>query len=453
VTNQVGYPDFESQVAPNHAPLLAEIYRGPIGADAMRLLRGTEQTKRYQLLVGLLREIRKHRPVRESLPDVEEPWQLLLRVEDTSPGIVDELVMFPSVGLWIRRALDKARDDYEDTPSNRADVGVVHAIAAAAAIRAGIGFSLPVPVVQGVVSLPTVGQFDVAEESADYAVVDHDGSATTPNCRGAKPGSFRAVRRHRAEAAGMRLDVVLDDIDPHRAFTEEATTPAPLSDSEFRSWSAQLDDAWSILVNWNSAYAAELSRGLASIIPLTREGRLVGASSAAAFGAISLSEKPSANELADALVHELQHSKLNAVFEMVNFHEAHRCEYFYAPWRDDPRPLDGVLHGIYAFTSVVEFWHDRRDREPGTRTPNAESAFVLRALQVRMAIEDVTASDRLNEQGTRFLNALSDRLAKCEVALTTAERTGPVARALADHRARWQAEHGEVRSVAPSKTT
>jgi len=450
VTNQVGYPGSQPQGTPDLAPMLAEIYRGPISTTTMRFLRGIEHSQRKQLLIGLVGEIRRHRPVKESLPDVEEAWRLLLRAEDSFPDVVDEIVMFPAVGLWIRRGLDKASADFEDTPSNRADVGVVHAIAAAAAIRAGIAFSLPVPVVQGVVSLPTVGQFDVVDDSADYVVVDHDGSTTTPNCEAAEADSFRAVRTHRTEAAGMRLDVVFDDIDPHRAFTEDSTAPAPLKDSEFRSWSAQLDNAWSILVHWNSGYAEELAAGLISIVPLTREGRLVGASSAGAFGAISLSEKPSADDLADALVHELQHSKLNAVFEITILHEAHHCDYFYAPWRDDPRPLDGVLHGIYAFTSVVEFWHDRRDQVPENRVADAGSTFVLRALQVRMAIEDVAASNHLNEQGTRFLNALSDRLAKCEVALTAADRTGAVARAIADHRALWQAEHGEIPSAATS---
>ena len=27
----------------------------------------------------------------------------------------------------------------------------------------------------------------------------------------------------------------------------------------------------------------------------------------------------------------------------------------YAPWRDDPRPISGLLQGIYAFVCITEF--------------------------------------------------------------------------------------------------
>ena len=50
--------------------------------------------------------------------------------------------------------------------------------------------------------------------------------------------------------------------------------------------------------------------------------------------------------LAAALVHEVQHSKLNAVIDIVPLVRpgvGHRR--YYAPWRDDPRPPAGLLQG------------------------------------------------------------------------------------------------------------
>jgi len=38
------------------------------------------------------------------------------------------------------------------------------------------------------------------------------------------------------------------------------------------------------------------------------------------------------------MVHEFQHSKL------------------WAPWRTDPRPLGGLLQGVYAFLGVADTW-------------------------------------------------------------------------------------------------
>jgi len=54
---------------------------------------------------------------------------------------------------------------------------------------------------------------------------------------------------------------------------------------------------------------------------------------------------------------------LNAVVELVDLPGGK--ELFYAPWRDDPRPLLGLLHGIYAFTAVhrIGWWlHEFRPR-------------------------------------------------------------------------------------------
>jgi hypothetical protein len=100
--------------------------------------------------------------------------------------------------------------------------------------------------------------------------------------------------------------------------------------------------------------------------------------------------------------------------------------WFYAPWRDDPRPLNGVLHGIYAFTSVVEFWCARRRQVPEDQAAAADFAFVLRSLQVRAAIDDIASSAPLNEWGGLFLETLSSRLAACEVDLTEARKPSSI---------------------------
>ncbi|WP_433271663.1 aKG-HExxH-type peptide beta-hydroxylase [Actinosynnema sp. CS-041913] len=431
------------------AALPLDVFRaicaGPVTGEALGTLRRSENAERKQLLLAFVLEMRRNGDRKAVPPDFEEAWRLLLRVEDEAPDLVDDVIMFPAVGLWLRRALERLDGGFADNAAIRAEIGVVHAVAAASAVRAGLSFTLRVPVSHGVVSLPTVGRFDVpVADGVDFVLLSRAGSRTTLSLAGtALDGEFRAARRHRSAAAGARLDVVFDDTDPHRAFADTPTPPNPLSDNGFERWCAQLDDAWSVLVSWHRGYAAELSEGLLSIVPLTGGEKLVGASSAAAFGAVALCEKPSADDLADALVHELQHSKLNAVLELVSLHETEDGRHFYAPWRDDPRPLNGVLHGIYAFASVVEFWHARRRHVPAHRAAAAGFAFVQRSLQVRSAIDDIAATARLNEWGRLFLTSLSRRLAACEADLTPADRTGPVADLVADHRAFWRVKHVE----------
>lgn len=58
---------------------------------------------------------------------------------------------------------------------------------------------------------------------------------------------------------------------------------------------------------------------------------------------------------AEVLVHEFAHNELNLYqeAEVLFEHDLQAC--FYSPWRKDPRPLNGLLHGLYAFWHVVEF--------------------------------------------------------------------------------------------------
>ncbi|MFD9735639.1 aKG-HExxH-type peptide beta-hydroxylase [Umezawaea sp. NPDC059074] len=411
----------------------------------MTVLRRIENGQRKALLLSFLRLVRADVVVAGLPMDFDAAWGLVLDAEAIDPAVVDEIIMFPAVGLRLRRAVERVVDGFVDSPANRAEIGVLHVIAAAAAIRTGVDFSTEVPVVRGVVTLPTVGTFTVSVgDSTAFVRLTRTGSRLELGLDGdvlavRGDGTFHEIREHRAEAAGAVLDVVFDDWDPHRVFVDSPSTPDPLTDVEFKEWSGQLDRAWSVILDWNPGYATELSNGLLSLVPLRREG-LVAASSSAAFGAIALSEKSSADELAEALVHELQHSKLNAVFEAVTLHDA-GDQRFFAPWRDSPRPLDGVLHGVYAFTSVVEFWCARRGQVSEGLAARAEFAFVLRALQVRSAIEEIRATAPLNEWGTLFLETLSRRLAVCEAELAPEDRSGPVAKIVHDRRALWRVEH------------
>ncbi|MBG0564890.1 aKG-HExxH-type peptide beta-hydroxylase [Actinoplanes aureus] len=36
---------------------------------------------------------------------------------------------------------------------------------------------------------------------------------------------------------------------------------------------------------------------------------------------------------------------------------------YYALWRDDPCPLNGLLQGVYAFVGITDFWWVRRKAE------------------------------------------------------------------------------------------
>src|SRR6185436_7164280 len=62
-------------------------------------------------------------------------------------------------------------------------------------------------------------------------------------------------------------------------------------------------------------------------------------------------------EMADHFIHEFQHNRLSFIEECGPLFEpsaeAERC---YSPWRDKPRALYGLFHGVYVFVAVCRYW-------------------------------------------------------------------------------------------------
>ena len=74
-------------------------------------------------------------------------------------------------------------------------------------------------------------------------------------------------------------------------------------------------------------------------------------------GVIFLSEALDHVLLGEAVVHEFYHGVLNSILKTEPlFDETESSETFYSPWRDDPRPLRGLLHAIYVFSGVARFY-------------------------------------------------------------------------------------------------
>jgi uncharacterized protein len=108
--------------------------------------------------------------------------------------------------------------------------------------------------------------------------------------------------------------------------------------------------------------------------------------------------------LALLLIHEFQHVKLGAMldlFELCDPGAAGRL--FYAPWRDDPRPVEALLQGAYAHLGVTDYWRARRDRAEGPDAVAAAERFARwRALTVE-AIETLADSGALTDRGYRVV--------------------------------------------------
>ncbi|AEV82032.1 hypothetical protein ACWT_1016 [Actinoplanes sp. SE50] len=156
--------------------------------------------------------------------------------------------------------------------------------------------------------------------------------------------------------AGRELTVRLDDRSPLRHLL--GLPPAdPLTAAEVTHWQECLEAAWRILVTRHPAAADTLAAVLRVIVPARPDplAEGVSATSAEAFGAVAMSTPITGTGMALALLHETQHSVLNAVNGLFDLVEPGGAP-GYSPWREDPRPASGILHGVYAFLAVTRFW-------------------------------------------------------------------------------------------------
>src|SRR6185503_4671918 len=109
-----------------------------------------------------------------------------------------------------------------------------------------------------------------------------------------------------------------------------------------------------------------------------------------AIGTIYMTLHPSLMTMAEAVIHEFSHNKINALFELDDVLENAWAPLYTSPVRPDPRPLHGVLLAVHAFLPVARLYE--RMIEQGD--PLAESsAFRGRYAAIR----------RINREGAELV--------------------------------------------------
>lgn len=437
----------EPSLPHHHLPsaALAELTRGEGGPATLDLLLGAERSRRLLLLRML-----------DDATDLGPAWDLLSRAQRHAPSAVDDLLLYPQTGMWLATALRRLRGTApRDEPPLWVVLGHFSALAAAAALRAELDFTLEVPVRHGRVPLPTLGcaELPVTEPwtratvraEAGRAVVETPGSTVAlPDPPGSPGPGWHPVRRLAVGPAERRLDVALDDVDPYRTYPRP-TEPCPLSEEAAVRWRHVMEQAWEMLLRELPGTAEAMRRGMSSLTPTPARERFRPRSVSAgdAFGGMEASEPDDAVQLAATLVHEFQHTKLGGLLHLTPLltgSTEESAELWYAPWRDDPRPIDGLLQGIYAFMGVTGFWRVRRTATAaGSALPHFE--FALWRAHVATAMEQIHRHERLTPVGAALLSTLRDRCAEW-LREPVPEAQLALARLCTDyHFARWRAHH------------
>jgi HEXXH motif-containing protein len=421
--------------------------------DVIEALRASERSRRLLVLRAILDETSDRTDIAQPLPPLEAAWDLLSAAQRSDPHAVDEILLHPHTGTWAGQLLRRLRGVSSHRVPLWVEVGYLHTLAAAAAIHAGIDASIELPAHAGIVNLPTLGfaRLPIADQSgvAEFSVsggragITASGNAVSvPSGRGDDPPGWFGLRRLDAETDGWPYSLVLDDLDPYREAGQFAL-PQRLADADVERWRQRFEVAWQLLVRHHGERAESLVAGLTTIVPrpATHRFNTFSASADESFGCATVSLPPDPVTLAVTMVHEFQHSKLAAVQHLVRLYAGAGQERLYVPWRADPRPLPGVLQGVYAFLGITEFWRSQRQAATGDAARFAHLEFAHWREQTWRAWNTLRAAEDLTDLGHRFVSGMGARLEPWLAEPVPADVLAAADAIAADHRATWRIRH------------
>ncbi|SIM50996.1 FxsB family cyclophane-forming radical SAM/SPASM peptide maturase [Micromonospora cremea] len=332
---------------------------------------------------------------------IAEAWDLIARLDEDAPDAVAVAFAHPFLRRWARHCLTPPAGE-------SSDLAHLSALAAAVAVRAGADVDLEVPVRSGLVHLPGLGALALDEPGEQEARLSIAGggftaragtSAVTVPLAGLAPPPAAWLPVRQAELDGWR--VVVEDLDLYRDCYEWPVADR-LDPAQLAFWQRSLAAAWSRIQRLVPGQAPGIRAGLRAVTPLRVDpaGRLRSAASRDTFGALG-AVPTDAGPLAELLVHEFQHVKLGALLDVSVLYDPTYAPRLTVPWRDEPRPLEGVLQGTYAHLAVADIWR----AQPGARSRQQYRQY--RGWTVR-TLDELAATGALTAHGERFVRRMRE---------------------------------------------
>ncbi|WP_018680876.1 HEXXH motif domain-containing protein [Actinokineospora enzanensis] len=206
------------------------------------------------------------------------------------------------------------------------------------------------------------------------------------------------------------------------------------------SWESVLRAGWWVLDD-HPGVADTVAALVRTLVPLPHStSGPVSAALTTAFGAIALVRPTSGVAFALTLAHESRHVAITAVADLFPLFKDGGEAVFYAPWRSDPRPAFGVLHGIHAHLGVARFW--ARRLAVGADPAIAEIELARWRSAASLALDALTSAAEPTEAGSLLLTGMADEAAElADIPVSATARAEADTRNHA-HLARWEHAHG-----------
>lgn len=400
--------------------------------DDVTIPAGDNQTA-HRILSSALRRAMKELltlPVADLEPAVARQYgelrNRLRKLASKSPGALASLVRRANVGTFVR-CLRSA----EDTRINRDEimatlVATAYAeLAPAGALEEAAALShFP----KRIISLGRRALLDIPEGTTKL-VFETDGrvKATTPD--GESTLEFTQADEDGPLLAPIRPGIVLARIDDNplssfEAHPDKDGNAIELGERPLSEWTDSLGAALDLIAEFLPELRAEMDLVVQQVVPVGYDEHAhLSASFHEALGTIYCSLHPNPMTMAEALIHEFCHNKLNALFELDQLIFNAFSPLYASPVRPDPRPLHGILLAVHAFQPVARLYE---------RMTQAGHEWTDQRDYVR-----------------RWRNIMEGNHAGAEVLLENARTTPAGSRLLAEIR-RWDEYYGDVLAGQPA---
>jgi HEXXH motif-containing protein len=299
------------------------------------------------------------RPPKGARAEAGELGKLVSGTMKAAPGALISVLRRPTVGALIRCVRNDSIGGREPLfvallAQTAFELGLIGALPTPVRLRRvpaqllsiGAGLAIPMP----------AGTTAVLVENGRLTIESAGGATTTVDLEA--PAEASVERPYHP----LSHDIVLALADNNPLSMEEAHpnksgNAIALGDRPVAAWTSALAEAFALIERHLPELRGEMDLFLHQIVPVGWDPeKHLSASYQEAIGTIYMSLHPSGMTLAEALIHEFSHNKLNALFEIDEVLENAWSPLYTSPVRPDPRPLHGVLLAVHAFLPVARLY-------------------------------------------------------------------------------------------------
>jgi hypothetical protein len=191
--------------------------------------------------------------------------------------------------------------------------------------------------------------------------------------------------------------------------------------TSYENWDSNFIKALEIVRSVNLQLLYDINPLVKNILVIESQGESHGSMSPKSImGSVFLPEIDDSTLISECFIHECLHQYLYRLEHVSNFFENNDGleEFYYSPWKDEPRPLIMVLHGAFVFTGVIMFYIELSKKDLPAKFINLfKERIIYRYTQVNIAINVLKNNNKFTKFGNdifEILESYVDEIAHSE---------------------------------------